>query len=101
VKIDLPSATAVRTGSFGRARFAADTRAALVVPATAVFRRGQLSFVFAVDGDGFARLRPVMTGDAVGDRLEVLSGAAEGEPIVDHPPLSLADGTRVSAGAGQ
>ncbi len=101
VKIDLPSASDARTGSFGRARFAGDMRTALVVPATAVFRRGQLSFVFAVDGDGFARLRAVMTGETAGDRLEVLSGVAEGEAVVDHPPLSLGDGTRVTAGAGQ
>jgi len=66
-----------------------------------VIRRGQMAFVFAVDRDGFARLRPVTTGPSTGDRVEVLAGVAEGEPIVLNPPLSLTDGTKVRPGAGR
>ena len=101
VKIDLPSSVMVQSGAFGRARFAAAPRATTTAPASAVIRRGQMAFVFAVDRDGFARLRPVTTGPSTGDRVEVLAGVAEGEPIVLNPPLSLTDGTKVRPGAGR
>ena len=52
VKIDVPANPAWRSGLFGRARFAGPARQALVVPAAALIRRGQLSFVFVVTTDG-------------------------------------------------
>ena len=48
VKIDLPDSVAWRSGQFGRARFAGAARRTLAVPAAAVVRRGQLTFVFAL-----------------------------------------------------
>ena len=62
VKIDLPRAATLRSGLFGRARFAGPTRRALTVPASALVRRGQLTFVYLVDAEQRARLRPVSTG---------------------------------------
>ena len=51
VKIDLPASAALRSGLFGRARFAGPARRALTVPASALVRRGQLTFVFVVDAE--------------------------------------------------
>jgi RND family efflux transporter MFP subunit len=70
VKLALPD-TGARTGSFGRARFAGPGRRTLVVESSSVFRRAGLSFVFAVDADQRARLRPVVTGAVDGDVTEV------------------------------
>ena len=98
VKIELPAAAHVRSGQFGRARFSGPTRRTLTVPSAAVLRRGQLTFVFAVDRDDVARLRPISTGAAADGRVEVLAGLRDGDRIVVDPPASLADGDRVAGG---
>jgi RND family efflux transporter MFP subunit len=98
VKIDLPPALRVRSGSFGRARFEGGSRETLVVPESAVFRRGQLSFVFAVDVNGVARLRPISIGESTANQIEVLSGLNVGERVVDRPPAALKDGSSVKSG---
>ena len=96
VKVDLPDATSLRSGVFGRARFAVSPRQALVVPAAAAVRRGQLTFVYTVDGDNRARLQPVSPGTQVSDRLEILAGIRDGERVITNPPPSLSDGARVT-----
>lgn len=95
-KIDVPPSPSLRSGAFGRARIATATHDALTVPASAVIRRGQMTFVFAVDGEAHARLRPVSAGPVAGERIEILSGLTSGEPLVASPPAALTDGTRVT-----
>jgi len=97
-KIDLPASAAVRSGLFGRARFAGPPRRTLTVPQSSLFRRGQLTFVYRIDRDQRARLRPVVVGAAGGDTVEVLAGLGEGDEIVTNPPGSLTDGARVTGG---
>lgn len=100
VKIDLPTVKGLRSGIFGRARFAGPPRNGLAVPASAVVRRGQLTFVYIVDRENRARLRAVSPGIAAGDRLEILAGLRENDVVITSPPPSLIDGAPV-AGAGQ
>src|SRR5262249_36508289 len=99
VKIDLPPSGNLRSGMFGRALFTGASHPMLSAPLAAVVRRGQLSFAFVVGSDGMARLRPLITGRAFGDRIEVLAGLADGDELVMSPQPSIADGTRVNAGA--
>ena len=66
----------------------------LVVPESALFRRGDLHYVFVVDGD-VARERVVETGNSDGFRIAVRSGLEEGEQVVRHPDNSLSTGARV------
>jgi RND family efflux transporter MFP subunit len=95
-KIDVPPSSSLRSGAFGRARIAGATHDALTIPASAVIRRGQMTFVFAVDGEGRAQLRPVSTGPPAGERIEILSGMTNGEALVADPPPALTDGVRVT-----
>jgi len=95
VKLDLPVDTPLRSGMFGRARFSAGVRQALLVPAAVVVERGQISTLFVVGADGLARLRLVTLGERQGERVEVLSGLAAGERIVIEGAEGLADGSRV------
>lgn len=68
------------TGVSVTALVPAGTRAAIVIPAGAVVRRGQLTGVTVISPEG-TTLRWVRLGRAVGDRVEVLSGLAAGERI--------------------
>jgi RND family efflux transporter MFP subunit len=95
VKVDLPPSRAWRSGAFGRARFATGRRQALVVPSTALIRRGQLTFVYLVDAGERARLRAVSIGTVGASQTEVLAGLQRGDVVVNVPPVTLADGARV------
>lgn len=101
VKIDLPQAAELRSGMFGRVRFPGTPRQALVVPAGAVVRRGQLTSVFVVGKDNRARLRLVQVTGTLGsgDRAEIAAGLDPGEAVVSKPPATLVDGTPVRTAA--
>jgi RND family efflux transporter MFP subunit len=94
VKIDLPGGLPLRSGLFGRARFALGEQSALLVPAAAVQTEGQLRKVYVVDG-GVARARLVTLGSGHEAGFEVLSGLSEGEAVVTPLPAALTDGGRV------
>lgn len=96
VKLDLPAAPSLRSGVFGRARFAGPARQTLVVPASAAVRRGQLTFVYTVGEDSRARLQPISPGARTADQIEVLAGIREGERVIAAPPPALTDGAPVT-----
>ncbi len=86
--VDIPS------GLTGRAMIAGESSDRLVVPASAVHRRGGLELVVVRAEDGTSRTRAVTTGVAVaGDRVEILSGVAEGESVVIDAPAPPPEGT--------
>jgi RND family efflux transporter MFP subunit len=96
----------LKSGMFARVTLPrAATRPMLLVPRSAVVRRGGLEGVFVVDADrsgmepvpgsGTARLRWLRTGETRGDEVAVLSGLEEGERYVVEPPAGLADGAPV------
>jgi RND family efflux transporter MFP subunit len=90
VKIALPDATGLRSGTFGRAHFAAKTRRALAVPVGALVQRGQMTSVFVVE-NGVARLRLVNVRGT-----EVLAGLAAGDVVIVGAPPTVSDGSRVT-----
>ncbi len=111
VKIDLPSGLDVRPGMFGRAKIPIARRKAIVIPDSAVVRRGQLDLVFAVvpgasAAERRARLKLVRVGppldrealelpaeaDAVARPVEILAGLEPGEEIVASGGEDLRDG---------
>ena len=92
VKITLPGTAGLRSGMFGRARFAGRARRALTVPAGAVVRRGQVTSVFVVE-KGVARLRLVNVSGT-----EILAGLSEAETVIVLPSAGVTDGRRVREG---
>jgi multidrug efflux pump subunit AcrA (membrane-fusion protein) len=83
VKVGLPRREGVYTGSFGRVIIPAGKRERLLVPAAAVERIGQLTFVTTVDEERRASRRLVTLGPAIGDdHYEVLSGLRAGENVL-------------------
>ncbi|HEY3439915.1 MAG TPA: efflux RND transporter periplasmic adaptor subunit [Paludibaculum sp.] len=94
VKIGITGGGTLRSGMFGRARFAIGEKSALVVPWTALVEQGQVQKVFVVDG-GVARGRMVTTGAKQGGTVELLSGLNKGEKLVAPVPAKLTDGGKV------
>jgi RND family efflux transporter MFP subunit len=95
VKVTIPPAVTARSGSFARVWFRGAPRRALVVPAGAIQRHGQVSSVYVVQ-DGVARLRLIQPGAPVAEGVEVLAGLDAGESIVTSPLPSLRDGASVT-----
>ncbi|HSB40339.1 MAG TPA: efflux RND transporter periplasmic adaptor subunit [Methylomirabilota bacterium] len=98
VKLDLPADPGLRSGLFGRARFPAGERQALLVPIAALVERGQLTAVYVVGADDVAHLRLVTAGARHADRVEILSGLAGGERVVVEGAPRVSDGARVAPG---
>lgn len=94
VRINLPNRPNLRSGLFGRARFAMGEQSAVVVPEDAVVSRGQVRLVYAIEG-GHARGRLVTLGQTRDGMVEVLSGLAGGERIVSPASLAMTDGSPV------
>jgi Cu(I)/Ag(I) efflux system membrane fusion protein len=85
VKIRLVGVTGdVLPGTFGRL-FVDDTaRETILVPASAIYRAGQLEMIEVVEGDRVVR-RLVKSGPASGDKVEILSGLKDGEKVLVKP----------------
>lgn len=84
VKAVLPANQALRPGAFASLRLACGTHRAMVVPAAAVRRAGQLETV-RVLVDGAPLVRSVRTGKAIGDQVEILSGLRAGDTVLVQP----------------
>ena len=115
VRVELPAGTAdVLPGSFARVHFqgppaaasagfdvssaasgaspsgtptAASAAGPIVIPAAAVLRRGELTAVYAADGEGGFTLRQIRLGRTLpgGDAVEVLSGLTGDETLALDP----------------
>ena len=92
VKIALPDGPTLRSGMFGKARFAGTPRRALTIPSSSIVRHGQVTSVFVVDND-VAHVRLVNVSD-----VEVFAGLVESEVVILSPPAGLTDGRRVIVG---
>jgi len=100
VRLELPADPAIRSGLFGRAWFQRGERSALLVPASAVVRRGQLTGVYAVDSAGLLRWRVVTLGETnAGGNVEILSGLGAGEKFAVNPGGRELDGKRAGGGS--
>lgn len=85
LKLDLPHIKNLRAGMYGRAQFPGTLHAAILAPQSAVVMRGSISCVYALDANGVAQLRYVTLGHRQGDHVEVLSGVAVGDTLVNNP----------------
>ena len=97
VKIELPADKRLRSGLFGRAQFSRGNRSSLLIPETAVVKRGQLQGVYVLDQNKVAGLRYVTLGKNSGARVEVLAGLQENERIVTNTAELDLNGKRIEA----
>lgn len=96
LKLDNPGGK-MKSGMFARVVFSKGKRQALLVPASAIVHRGQLTGLYVLDQEGKARLRWVREGREENGKREILSGLQPGEKFLTTPPPALQDGTPVQA----
>jgi RND family efflux transporter MFP subunit len=87
VRIDLPeNLTGVIPGIYARAYFATGETRKLVIPASAVIRRSEVTGVYVIDAKNHVSLRQVRLGEISARReVEVLAGLNPGETISLDP----------------
>ncbi len=93
VEIDLPNPDEfLRPGLYAYATIIAEEhKAALTVPATAVFRDGDKSYCVTV-AEGRAKRREITLGLVDGKRIEIVTGLDDGENVVEANAASLVEG---------
>ena len=94
-----PNATDLYPGMFVKVGLVTGESSRLLVPKSAVIARSEVTAVYVVAGDGRVSLRQVRTGNAFGDRLEILSGLVAGERVALDPGAALRSMTPPAAGA--
>lgn len=97
VKIDLPSAKDLHAGMYATAAIPTGTKEAILVARSAIVIRGSLACAYVLDSNNIAQLRYVTLGSSHGDAVEILSGIAANEKLVDDPSDRDLAGRRVEA----
>jgi RND family efflux transporter MFP subunit len=97
VKLALPTSNGLKSGMFGRVAIRTGSVNRTLVPASAIYERVGLNYVFAVNKEGIARLRIVTLGESIEDKVEVLSGLGTGDRIVVGDHSEVTDGVKVEA----
>jgi RND family efflux transporter MFP subunit len=75
-------------------------RNALSLPSEAVVLTGERDLVFVVGRDGALEPRAVTLGARAGDRIQILSGVADGERVVASANFLVDAESRLTSGAG-
>lgn len=87
----------LRAGMYGTATFNFENNApVMLIPRTAFVGSVSSSQVFVVDSASTARIRPVIAGRVIGDKVEILQGLKEGETIITSGQINLSEGTKVA-----
>lgn len=86
VRVELPAGrTGLYPGMTVKVAFAVGAATRLLVPVSALVRRGELSGVYVIGTDHSVGLRQLRLGHRFGDQVEVLAGLAAGERIAVDP----------------
>jgi RND family efflux transporter MFP subunit len=98
VRLDLPEGLkGVYPGMFARGYFTLGEAKKLIVPASAIVRRSEVTGAYVVTPSGAIVFRQLRVGEAIpGIGVEVLAGLADGEQVALDPVLAL---SRLKSGA--
>ena len=87
----------LKAGMYGTAIFSfGNTAPVITIPRSAFVGSVSTNQVFVVENGAIARLRNVIAGRVLGDKVEVLQGLNEGESIITSGQINLADGSKIS-----
>lgn len=86
VRLDLPQQeTGLYPGMTIKAAFAVGAAQRLLLPASALVQRSEVSGVYVIGTDNAVSLRQVRLGHRFGDKVEILAGLAAGEKVAADP----------------
>ena len=95
-RLDLPAgALDLSPGTYVKVGLVIGATDQILIPASAVVERSEVTGVYVIDAKGQLSLRYVRPGHAVGDKLEILAGLAAGERVALDP---IAASAEISAG---
>ncbi len=97
VKISV-SGPGLRSGLYAKARIPRGKKEIILAPKTAVVEKGQLTGVYAVDGQGIVSYRLIRTGMEYDGNWEILSGLKAGDRIIVQGTEKAVDGGIVENG---
>ena len=87
----------LKAGMYGTAIFSfGNTAPVVTIPRSAFVGSVSTNQVFVVENGNTAKLRNVIAGRVLGDKVEVLQGLNEGESIITSGQINLADGSKIS-----
>lgn len=86
VRLEFPPDTeGIYPGMFARAEFPLGHAEKLLIPASSVLRRSEVTAVYVLNGTGKYELRQVRLGEPADGEIEVLAGLSPGEKIALNP----------------
>ncbi len=94
VLVDNPGGQ-LKSGMFARIALKKAGDSTIFIPASAIFRRGQLEGVYIADDQNRAVLRWVRSGADFGNQTEILSGLNPGDRLIISKVDNLSDGQPV------
>lgn len=98
VRVELPEVeTGLHPGMTVKTAFAIGAAERILIPRSALVRRGELTAVYVVSPDHRVALRQVRVGHGSGDEVEVLAGLVVDERIAADPLAALAHVTGKAA----
>jgi RND family efflux transporter MFP subunit len=98
-RLDLPeNATDLYPGMFVKVGFVTGTSQRLLLPASAIVRRSEVTAVYIVASTGEVSMRQVRVGDRFGGEVEILSGLQSGERVALDPLAAMSDVRAASRG---
>ncbi|MBE0439049.1 MAG: efflux RND transporter periplasmic adaptor subunit [Gammaproteobacteria bacterium] len=78
-----------KPGQLARVILRTQEQARLLIPFAALRRSGDGDYVFIVDAQQHAQIRPVVTGLKIGDAIEILDGIKDGEQVITRGYTNL------------
>jgi len=97
VRLGLPSTTKLPSGTPVRVEIVEAAKAdALIVPAAAIVREGDETFVFVAGDDNVAHRRKVTVGIVAEPDAEIVSGVNVDERVVSRGAAGLPDGAKIA-----
>ena len=91
VKVEIRNVS-LRSGLFARVQIPVGKREAILAPEQAIVQKGQLTGVYAVDGQGIVTYRLVRKGKASAGGIEILSGLTVNDRIITAGIEKVIDG---------
>jgi RND family efflux transporter MFP subunit len=101
VKIQLSETSGISlySGMFVSTLFSTNSGSAnnqILIPKSALIKKGELQGVYTVSSSGTAILRWLKLGRSIGDQIEVLSGISEGEQYIVSAEGKLYNGVKIN-----